>query len=189
MPLNIHSDHHAPTVSLQYRNSKVLMLGTSKSNFQFHGLFSINWNAPTILSPILTSQRYCVPSQTSSRPPGVPRCMAALISYVPLYRPAEFSSILLLRRQHINPVRYSDLLTHPQSSSRKPRLQVCVLRPSATASSARGNRWGSVLGMGKARPADRTFVFYVLSFFLAVIQFIKTSPALILVFAEQISLY
>lgn len=31
--------------------------------------------------------------------------------------------------------------------------------------------------------------FYVLSFFLAVTQFIKTSPALILVFAEQISLY
>ena len=84
--------------------------------------------------------------------------MAALISYVPLYRSAEFSSILLLRRQHINPVRYSDLLTHPQSSSRKPRLQVCVLRPSATASSARGNRWGSVLGMGKARPVCRALV-------------------------------
>lgn len=43
--------------------------------------------------------------------------MAALISYVPLYRPAGFSSIPLLRHQHINPVRRSDLPAHPQDQS------------------------------------------------------------------------
>ena len=43
--------------------------------------------------------------------------MAALISYVPLYRPAGFSSIPLLRHQHINPVRRSNSLTHPQDQS------------------------------------------------------------------------
>ena len=63
------------------------------------------------------SQRYCVPSQTSSPLPDVLRCMAALISYVPLYRSAGFSSIPLLRHQHINPVRRSDLPAHPQDQS------------------------------------------------------------------------
>ena len=43
--------------------------------------------------------------------------MAALISYVPLYRPAGFPSIPLLRHQHINPVRRSDLPAHPQDQS------------------------------------------------------------------------
>ena len=65
-----------------------------------------------------------------------------------LYCIAGFSSIPLLRHQHINPVRCSNLLTHPQdqssgSSSRKARLQVCVLRPSATDSSTTGNWRGS----------------------------------------------
>lgn len=44
------------------------------------------------------------------------------------------------------------------SNSRKVRLQVCALRPSAAASSAMGNRRRSVLGMGKARPAGRALV-------------------------------
>ena len=104
-----------------------------------------------------TSQNYCDLSQTSVPPPGVPRCMVVLISYFSLYRAAKFSSIPLLRCQHITPVRCFDLLTYPQdqpsgSSPCKARLQVCVLHPSATASSARGNWWDSVLGMGKARP-------------------------------------
>ena len=71
----------------------------------------------SVIFTISTSRRYCVSSQTFSPPPGVPRCMAARISYFSLYRAAGFSSIPLLRHQHINPVRRSNSLTHPQDQS------------------------------------------------------------------------
>ena len=71
----------------------------------------------SVIFTISTSRLYCVSSQTFAPPPGVPRCMAARISYFSLYRAAGFSSIPLLRHQHINPVRRSNSLTHPQDQS------------------------------------------------------------------------
>lgn len=148
----------------------------------------------SVIFTISTSRLYCVSSQTFAPPPGVPRCMAARISYFSLYRAAGFSSIPLLRHQHINPVRRSNSLTHPQDQSgvlQLPQGPLAGLRtaPRRHGQLHNGKLAGFSFGYGKGAVCWPRLCFYVLSFFLAVIQFIKTSPALILVFAEQISLY
>lgn len=131
-------------------------------------------------------------------PRKLPRGLAA--SRRPtLYGGADFlRSIIPFRRIFFNPA--SSAPAHKSGSilrssdapavqlTQAPLAGLCAA-PQRHGQLCKGESVGFSFGYGKGAVCWPRLCFYVLSFFLAVIQFIKTSPALILVFAEQISLY